>query len=69
MGILDSWSGHFRQACAHTGAHEREDIGPISRSFRLLKRAGTQRRKIVVSLSSCHIARCILYGIVVQKRD
>ncbi len=35
-------------------------------SFRLRKKPGTQRRKIVVSLSSYHITRCILHEITAR---
>jgi len=35
-------------------------------SFRLRKKAGTQRNRSITNLSSGHIARCILHGVTAQ---
>jgi hypothetical protein len=35
-------------------------------SFRLRKKPGTHRKRVVASLSRCHVARSILHGVAAQ---
>jgi len=46
--------------------HMIEKLSTSACSFRLLKRAGIHRRRVVASLSRCHIVKCILHGVAAQ---